>query len=65
MNTHLATYSPCVQIAGRDQEILYLQQEIVNIKRQYEEIYGTKLEDLAEVKVYSGLIVPELQRMRQ
>ena len=56
---------PCVQIAGRDQEILYLQQEIVNIKRQYEEIYGTKLEDLAEVKVYSGLIVPELQRMRQ
>ena len=57
--------SPCVQIAGRDQEILYLQQEIVNIKRQYEEIYGTKLEDLAEVKVYSGLIVPELQRMRQ
>ena len=44
---------------------MYLQQEIVNIKRQYEEIYGTKLEDLAEVKVYSGLIVPELQRMRQ
>jgi len=52
------------KIAGKDQEIAYLKQEIQNIKRQYEDIYGTKLEDLAEVKVYSGLIVPELQRMR-
>ena len=52
-------------MAGKDQEILYLKQEIENIKRQYEEIYGTKLEDLAEVRVYSGLIVPEIQRMRR
>ena len=40
-------------------------QEILNVKRQYEEIYGTKLEDLAEVKVYNGLLVPELKRIRQ
>ena len=52
-------------MAGKDQEILYLKQEIESIKRQYEEIYGTKLEDLAEVRVYSGLIVPEIQRMRR
>ena len=52
-------------MAGKDQEILYLQQQIKNIKRQSEEIYGTKLEDLAEVRVYSGLIVPEIQRMRR
>ena len=58
-------FKPAVQLAGKDQEILYLKQEIENIKRQYEEIYGTKLEDLAEVRVYSGLIVPEIQRMRR
>merc|ERR1711868_179044 len=52
------------KIAGKDQEIAFLKQEILNVKKQYEEIYGTKLEDLAEVKVYSGLIVPELKRMR-
>ena len=53
------------QLAGKDQEILYLKQENESTKRRYEEIYGTKLEDLAEVRVYSGLIVPEIQRMRR
>merc|ERR1712003_179065 len=52
------------KIAGKDQEIAFLKQEILNVKRQYEEIYGTKLEDLAEVKVYNGLLVPELKRIR-
>ena len=52
-------------MAGKDQEILYLKQENESTKRRYEEIYGTKLEDLAEVRVYSGLIVPEIQRMRR
>ena len=54
-----------LQLAGKDQEILYLKQENESTKRRYEEIYGTKLEDLAEVRVYSGLIVPEIQRMRR
>ena len=53
------------QLAGKDQEILYLKQENESTKRRYEEIYGTKLEDLAEVRVYSGLIVPEIQRIRR
>ena len=51
------------QLAGKDREIEYLKKDIVEIRRKYEEIYGTKLEDLAEVKVYSGLIMPEIQRM--
>ena len=52
-----------LQLAGKDREIEYLKKDIVEIRRKYEEIYGTKLEDLAEVKVYSGLIMPEIQRM--
>jgi len=51
------------QLAGKDREIEYLKKDIVEVRRKYEEIYGTKLEDLAEVKVYSGLIMPEIQRM--
>ena len=52
-----------MQIAGKDREIEYLKKDIVEVRRKYEEIYGTKLEDLAEVKVYSGLIMPEIQRL--
>jgi len=51
------------QLAGKDREIEYLKKEIVDIRKKYEDIYGTKLEDLAEVKVYSGLIMPEIQRL--
>ena len=53
------------QLAGKEQEIAFLKQEIIEIKKKYEDIYGTKLEDLAEVKVYSGLIVPEIERIRR
>merc|ERR1712241_397719 len=53
------------QLAGKEQEIAFLEQEIIEIKKKYEDIYGTKLEDLAEVKVYSGLIVPEIKRIRR
>jgi len=35
----------------------------VEVQRQYEEIYGTKLEDLQEVKIYGGIIMPEIKRM--
>jgi len=51
------------QLAGKDREIEYLKKDIIEVRRKYEEIYGTKLEDLAEVKVYSGLIMPEIQRL--
>ena len=54
-----------MQLAGKEQEISFLKQEIVEIKKKYEDIYGTKLEDLAEVKVYSGLILPEIERIRR
>ena len=40
-----------------------MRREAAETKRQYEEIYGTKLEDLAEVRIYSGLIVPEIARL--
>eukprot|EP00092_Neocalanus_flemingeri_P001913 GFUD01002043.1.p1 GENE.GFUD01002043.1~~GFUD01002043.1.p1 ORF type:complete len:1721 (-),score=424.93 GFUD01002043.1:78-4745(-) len=56
-----ATYQS--QLAGKDREIEHLKKDIVEVRRKYEEIYGTKLEDLAEVKVYSGLIMPEIHRL--
>ena len=51
------------QLAGKEREIEQLRREAAETKRQYEEIYGTKLEDLAEVRIYSGLIVPEIARL--
>ena len=53
------------QLAGKDQEILFLQQENERTKREYEKMFGIKREEMAEVRVYSGLIVPEIQRMRR
>merc|ERR1712152_47774 len=63
MGDQAASYQS--QLAGKEQEIAFLKQEIIEIKKKYEDIYGTKLEDLAEVKVYSGLIVPEIERIRR
>lgn len=51
------------QIAAKEKEIEDLKRRIVDVQRQYEEMYGTKLEDLQEVKVYSGIIMPEIQRL--
>merc|ERR1719209_2083229 len=51
------------QIAAKEKEIEDLKRRIVDVQRQYEEMYGTKLEDLQEVKVYGGIIMPEIQRL--
>merc|ERR1719458_1137386 len=51
------------KMAAKDKEIEDLKFHLLEVQRQYEEIYGTKLEDLQEVKVYSGIIMPEIQRM--
>jgi len=51
------------QMASKDMEIEELKRRILEVQRQYEEIYGTKLEDLQEVKVYGGIIMPEIQRL--
>merc|ERR1719507_2020680 len=58
-----ATSMHNAKMAAKDKEIEDLKYWVVEVQRQYEEIYGTKLEDLQEVKVYSGIIMPEIQRM--
>jgi len=58
-----ATSMHNAKMAAKDKEIEDLKYRVVEVQRQYEEIYGTKLEDLQEVKVYSGIIMPEIQRM--
>merc|ERR1719167_723428 len=58
-----ATSMHNAQMAAKDKEIEDLKRRVVEVQRQYEEIYGTKLEDLQEVKVYGGIIMPEIQRM--
>ena len=52
-------------MAAKDQEIRHLQDQIDSFKREYEKIYGTKMENMAELQVYNSLIVPEIQRMRR
>jgi len=58
-----ATSMHNAKMAAKDKEIEDLKYRVVEVQRQYEEIYGTKLEDLQEVKIYSGIIMPEIQRM--
>jgi len=58
-----ATSMHNAKMAAKDKEIEDLKRRVIEVQRQYEEIYGTKLEDLQEVKVYSGIIMPEIQRM--
>ena len=50
-------------MAAKHKEIEDLKMRVVEVQRQYEEIYGTKLEELQELRIYGGLIMPEIQRM--
>jgi hypothetical protein len=37
----------------------------VQVREEYDRMYGLKMQEMAEVKVYSEVLVPELERMIQ
>jgi hypothetical protein len=38
---------------------------IFQLREEYDRMYGLKMQEMAEVKVYSEVLVPELERMIQ